>query len=373
MDIIDQLNAVKTGKLSRRAFQKSLLGLGVGIMATPFIPKRAIAQNEQGSLFTWGGYDVSDLYGAYELANGVLPEFAVFGGAEDALTRMRSGFVVDVAHPCNSDLVRWVQSGLFQPVDTSRLSNWDDVMPELVSMEGNAAENGRPWLVPFDWGGTSVTYRTDLVDVEGEESWDILWDERYAGQIGMLASGGDAWWSAAIKAGVAFEDIKSEDAFVRIAKVLRQQRPLVRFYTDDTTTLGQALSSGELVAAMTWNSTAVELQYEEIPVRFAQPKEGALTWVCGLMMHRDAPNPDRAYEIIDSMLSVEAGEFMIGSYGYGHSNRRSFEQFTAEELQALGLSATPADILNAGHFMIPQEQDWESRMNETYEMIKAGF
>lgn len=373
MDVIDQLNAVKRGKLSRRAFQRSLLGLGIGVMATPFMPSRAMAEGEQGTLFTWGGYDVPDLFGAYEAKNGALPNFAVFGGAEDALTRLRGGFVADVVHPCNADLVRWVDSGYFQPIDTTRLSNWGDVMPELASMEGNNAESGTPWMVPFDWGGTSVTYRTDLVELEGEESWDILWDERYAGQIGMLASGGDAWWSAAIKAGVPFDEINSDDAFERISAVLRAQRPLVRVYTDDVTTLGQALSSGELVAAMTWNSTAVELQYEEIPVRFAQPKEGALTWVCGLMMHRDAPNPERAYEIIDAMLSVEAGEFMIGAYGYGHSNRKSFETFTDEELQVLGLSANPTEILDAGHFSIPQGQEWESRMNETYELIKAGF
>jgi spermidine/putrescine transport system substrate-binding protein len=128
-----------------------------------------------------------------------------------------------------------------------------------------------------------------------------------------------------------------------------------------------------MAAAMTWNSSAVLLASEGIPVRFAQPKEGTLTWVCGLMVHKDAPNLDRAYQIIDSLLSVEAGKFMINDYGYGHSNARSFDAFDAETLVSLGLSKNPADILDKGHFMIPQTQEWETRMNETFEMIKAGF
>jgi len=373
MDVLDHLDAVKRGTLSRRAFQRSLLGFGIGALATPFAAGRGMAQQAQGSIFTWGGYDLPEFYPSYIAANGAPPDFAVFDGTESALTRMRSGFVVDVAHPCSSDVMRWAASGLFQPIDTSRLSNWGDVIPELVNLEGNKADNGMPWLAPFDWGSTSVTYRTDLVELEGEESWDILWDARYGGKIGMFGSGGDAWWSAAIKAGVPFDQIHTDAAFDAIAAVLREQRPLVRVYTDDTATIGQALSSGELVAAMTWNSTAVELQAEDIPVKFAKPKEGALTWVCGLMLHRDAPNPDRAYEIIDAMLSVDAGKFMIGAYGYGHSNSKAFEAFTTEELEATGLSATPSDILGAGHFSTPQNQEWESRMNETYEMIKAGF
>lgn len=374
MDVLDHLNAVRTGQLSRRAFNRSLLALGVGVVTTPLaLPRSAAAAGDPGVFFTWGGYDIPELFGAYEAKNGGLPEFAIFGGTEEALTKMRGGYVVDVAHPCNAGLTRWVASGLFQPVDTSRLSNWADVMPELVALEGNDAGNGLPWLVPFDWGQTSVTYRTDLFDLQGEESWDMLWDERYAGQLGSLASGGDAWWCGAIKAGVPLDQIDTEEAFEKIAAVMREQRPLIRTYTDDTTTLEQALSSGEMVAAMTWNASAVLLQSEGIPVRFAQPKEGALTWVCGVMIHKDAPNLDRAYDIIDSLLSVEAGKFMIGDYGYGHSNARSFDEFDADTLAGLGLSKNPSDILNAGHFQIPQSQEWETRMNELFETIKAGF
>ncbi|MEO1471758.1 MAG: extracellular solute-binding protein, partial [Pseudomonadota bacterium] len=146
-----------------------------------------------------------------------------------------------------------------------------------------------------------------------------------------------------------------------------------RVYTDDTTTLEQALASGEMAAAMTWNASAVLLQSEGVPVRFAKPREGQLTWVCGVMVHKDAPNLERTYEMIDALLSVESGKFMINDYGYGHSNRKSFEHFDEETLVGLGLSKNPADILGAGHFMIPQDQDWETRMNETFEMIKAGF
>ncbi|MFX0540475.1 ABC transporter substrate-binding protein [Roseovarius sp. S4756] len=374
MDVVDHLSAVKRGKLSRRAFNRILMGAGIGVIATPLTSRRALAQDgAQGTIFTWGGYDIPELYTNYEADNGTLPNFAIFGGTEEALTKMRAGFTPDVAHPCYSGVKRWADTGMFQPVDTSRLSNWGDVIPSLVKLDGNMAENGNPWLVPFDWGGTSVTYRTDLFELEGEESWDMLWDQRYAGQLGSLASGGDAWWCGAIKAGVDFDDIATDEGFEKVAAVMREQRPLIRVYTDDTTTLEQALASGEMVASMTWASSAVTLASEGVPVKFAQPKEGALTWVCGLMMHKDAPNPDKAYEIIDSLLSVEAGKFMINDYGYGHSNARSFDQFDEEQLTALGLSKNPEEILSAGHFQHQQSQEWETKMNETFEMIKAGF
>ncbi len=374
MDVVDQLGAVREGKLSRRKFTKGLLAAGVAMATVPATSRRAMAAAEdQATYFTWGGYDIPELFVPYQAKHGELPNFSIFGGSEEALTKMRGGFVVDVSHPCNSGMPRWVQTGLFQPIETSRLSNWGDMMPELVALPGNDADGGNVWMAPFDWGQTSVTYRTDLFEVDGEESWDMLWDPRYAGRLGSLASGGDAWWCGAIKAGVDFKDIATDGAFEAIAAEMRAQRPLIRTYTDDTTTLEQALSSGEMVAAMTWNSSAVLLQSEGVPVKFAKPKEGALTWVCGLMIHKDAPNIDSAYDVIDSLLSVESGKFMINDYGYGHSNAKSFDAFDEETLASLGLSKNPAEILEAGHFQVPQSQDWETRMNELFEQIKAGF
>jgi spermidine/putrescine transport system substrate-binding protein len=373
MDVVDQLGAVREGKLSRRNFTKGLLAAGVALTTVPMTSRKAMASGEQATYFTWGGYDIPELFQDYQAKNGELPNFSTFGGSEEALTKMRGGFVVDVSHPCNQALPRWVASGLFQPIDPSRLSNWGDVIPSLINLEGNDASDGKVWMSPFDWGQTSVTYRTDLFELEGEESWDMLWDKRYANRLGSLASGADAWWCGAIKAGVDFANIDSDEAFEAIAAVMREQRPLIRTYTDDTTTLEQALASGEMVAAMTWNSSATLLKAEGVPVAFAAPKEGALTWACGVMIHKDAPNLDRAYDVIDSLLSTDTGKFMINDYGYGHSNLKSFDSFDAETLAGLGLSKNPDDILSAGHFQVPQTQEWETKMNTMFEEIKAGF
>ena len=374
MDINKQLDALRSGHLSRRDFNKMLSAAGVSLVAMPVASKMAAAAAaDQATFFTWGGYDVAEAYGPYIAKHGEPPNFAVFGGSEEGLTKMLAGYVVDVAHPCNADIPRWVASGLFQPLDTSKLSNWPNIMPELWNLEGNVVD-GKPYMAPWDWGRTSITYRTDLVDLQGkEESWGILWDERYKGRLGMLASGGDSWWCGAIYAGVDFKDIASEEGFKKVAAIMRKQRPLIRTYTDDTTSLEQALASGELVAAMTWDASAVKLKGEGIPVKFANPKEGALTWVCGVMMHKDAPHPDKAYDVIDALLSTESGKWLIGENGYGHSNAKSFGLFSDDELAALGLSRNPADILSAGKFQIPPTQEFDDAMNKEFEKIKAGF
>ena len=361
-----------SGTLSRRRFTQMLGAAGVSMVMAP--QSAMAAAKDQATFFTWGGYDNPDLFAPYIKKHGEPPNLATFGGSEEALTKMRAGYVVDVSHPCNQGIPRWVATGLFQPLDTSKLSNWGDMIPELTQLEGASTADGKPYFAPFDWGQTSVTYRTDLVELkDGQESWDLLWDERYKGRVAVLASGGDTWWCAAILAGVDFKDIATDDGFKKVAALLRKQRPLIRLYTDDETTLEQALASGELVAAMTWNSSPVKLKNEGVPVKFANPKEGALTWVCGMMMHKDAPHPDKAHDVINSLLSKETGMYLIDEEGYGHSNKEAFAATPDKRLAELGLTRNPQDILGAGKFQVPQSQEFETKMNQEFEQIKAGF
>ena len=372
ISINELTDKLQSGTLSRRRFNQMLAAAGVSMVMAP--PNVLAAAKDQATYFTWGGYDIPELFGPYIKKHGEPPNFATFGGSEEGLTKMRAGYVVDVSHPCNQGIPRWVATGLFQTLDTSKLSNWGDMIPELTQLEGASAADGKPYFAPFDWGQTSITYRTDLVELkDGQESWDILWDERYKGRIGVLSSAGDTWWCAAILAGVDFKDIATDAGFKKVAALLRKQRPLIRLYTDDTTTLQQALASGELVAAMTWNESPVVLKKDGVPVKFANPKEGALTWVCGMMMHKDAPHPDKAHDVIDSLISKEVGMYLIDENGYGHSNKLAFAAMTDKRLAELGLSRTPADILGAGKFQIPQSQEFETKMNQEFEQIMAGF
>ncbi|MEM7564794.1 MAG: extracellular solute-binding protein [Pseudomonadota bacterium] len=370
-EVIDQL---KSGEMSRRDFSKVLAAAGICAVTTSTMPGRAqAAASDQPTYFTWGGWNDPYYHPTFVADNGEPPNFASYASSEEGFTKMRAGFVVDVAHPCNVEIPRWIASGLFQPLDTSLLSNWDDLIPNLWQLEGNVVD-GKPYFAPMDWGQTSITYRTDLVDWEGEEhSWGLLWDERYKGKIGSLGSAGDVWWCAAIFAGVDFKDIAKPENLEKVANLLRQQRPLIRMYSDDVTSLQQALASGELVAAMTWNDTPLALRTDGVPVDFAKPKEGALTWVCGLMMHAKAPKPDKAHELIDSLLSVERGVMMITEEGYGHSNSKAMAAVDDKQLADLGLIRDAAKLLNDGQFMIPQEFEFDTKSNEMFEMIKAGF
>jgi len=365
------ISQARDGNLSRRQFSKLLGATGVSLFAMPVFTSPSRAADEQAFYFTWGGYDVPELLEQYKAKHGVYPDMAPFASTSEALTKVQAGFAVDVLHPCNTNMGSWIDAGVVQPLDTSKLSNWNDMIPSLQQI---GAANGKHYFAAMDWGQNSITYRTDLVDLKGEEeSWGILWDERYAGRIGILSNEGDTWWCAAIYAGIPFEEIEKEENIEKVAALLREQQPKVLAYYDDVTDMEQSLASGELVAAMTWNETPTRLKKEGVPVKFANPKEGALTWVCGATIHADATHVDKAHDVVDSLISPESGRFLIDEYGYGHSNLKAFDMVSEARLGELGLTRNPNEMLQSGKFQTEQTVEFQSKIAALFSEIKAGF
>ncbi|MEM7119724.1 MAG: extracellular solute-binding protein [Pseudomonadota bacterium] len=384
MDIKEFRSRIDNCDLTRRQATGALAAAGVGMMTMTFGPGGARAQDslpidDSLYVFDWGGYEYPEFYVPYAEKYGATPAYSLFGEEEEALQKLRSGFRADVAHPCTYSTRRWRDAGVIRPIDTSRLSNYADVFPSLTDLPGSIGEDGNTYFIPADWGNSSVLFRPDLapeyVDTADQknESWAILFDEKYAGRLGIFDSvdGVMAVVGSVIGAENVFDMTDEELAEAEV--LLRKQREILRFYWTDQSSVEQALASGELVASYAWNSAVVELKNQGVDVVYMNPKEGIWTWVCGLTLLVDGPgDEDRAYEFIDAWMSPASGKNLIEMYGYGHSNEKSFELVDPATLADLGIS-DPATMMASSRFFGEIEPDVREKYINMFDEIKAGF
>jgi len=366
METKELLQRMADRTLSRRRFNRALASAGLAMATVPLAPRLLRAQ-EQATFFTWSGYDDPGFFPGYVEKHGANPNMPIFSDEEEAFQKLRAGFTVDVAHPCSGRIERWRSAGLLQPIDTARLSNWPDVFEPLKKLPGATAE-GKQWFVPVDWGNTSVLYRTDLVEVS-EDSWTLLWDERYAGRLSIGEDITDTAVIAGLVAGAKDPHAMTDDEIAKVRELLLKQKPLLRFYWSDTTALEQAVATGEVVATSSWNSSASQLRQQGIPVRYMKPREGILTWCCGLVLSKDAPQPDLAYDLIDALIDPRAGEWLI-NYGYGHSNRKTFELVSEDLLADRGFPKDPVQHLQDGVFS--KDNKRLDELQRMFEEVKAS-
>jgi spermidine/putrescine transport system substrate-binding protein len=340
------LERMAEGRLSRRAFHRVLASAGVALATVPLTARTPRAADKL-VFFTWSGYDQDGFMPGYAAKHGALPDMPLFAEEQEALTKLQAGFAVDVAHPCNNRVPIWRDAGVIEPLDTSRVAGWNDLFESLRTLKGTVGEDGQHWFVPVDWGLTALLYRTDLV--EGPvDSWELLWDPRHAGKLSISDGMADTGLIVATLLKVADPNRMTPDDLQRIKAKLLEQKPLLRFYWNDQTTMEQALASGEIVAASAWNGSAALLQDQGVPVAFVAPKEGALAYCCGLVLAKGGGRRDEAYDLMSAMTSPEAGKWLIETYGYGHSNRKAFDMVDEAMLKKRGLPRDPQAMLASG-------------------------
>ena len=384
MDIQEFRSRIDNCDLTRRQATSALAAAGVGMATMTFGPGGARAQDalpidDSLHVFDWGGYELPEFYVPFVDKYDATPAYTLFGEEEEALQKLRAGFYPDVAHPCTYSTRRWRDAGVIRPIDPSRLSNWSNVFPSLKDLPGSIGEDGNTYFIPADWGNSSVLFRPDLapeyVDTPDQknESWAILFDEKYAGRLGIFDSvdGVMAVVGSVIGAENVFDMTEEELAEAQV--LLKKQREILRYYWTDQTSVEQGLASGELVASYAWNSAVVELKNQGVNVTYMNPKEGIWTWVCGLTLGVEGPGDEnKAYEFIDAWISPASGKNLIEMYGYGHSNEESFALVDTATLEDLGIS-DPATMMANSRFFGEIEPDVREKYINMFDEIKAGF
>jgi spermidine/putrescine-binding protein len=362
---------MKDSRMDRRTALRALASVGVGVATIPLVPRLA-AGADNLSVYTWSGYDDPKLFASYMKKHDMQPNFTFFGDTSEAFNKIQAGYKVDIAHPCADDMTRWRGADIVKPFDQSRLEHLDEYWPELMNLPGTVSDDGKQrFFIPFDWGNSSVIYRTDKVEVK-EPSWRILYDDdRYKGKVAMYDSGPPAVEIAGAILGA--KDIFSmTDAEVAEAtKLLRKQRENVKYYWSDNSTVEQGLSSGELVAAYAWNDSVRRLKQQGLPVAYMDPKEGMRTWVCGLVLPKGSGNEDLVYDFINSFTSKETGVVMLEEFGTGPVNKKAFDLVSKETLDSLGLD-DPSSMMKRTVFLRAVDAAHEQKYNEVFNTVKAG-
>ncbi|MBT7646413.1 MAG: hypothetical protein HN768_05090, partial [Rhodospirillaceae bacterium] len=243
--------------LSRRDALTAMAAAGItGVSCSGFA--RADDDDDALTAMVWDGYGDGAFHGAYLESHGVSPVFEPMADEATALAKLRAGYAGAIAQPCAYSVGNWVDAGVLKPIETNRLSHWEDLWKPLRRLP-RQLNDGRIWFVPVDWGAGSVLYRTDMLP-DPDPSWWLLYDDDLAGRIAMQRSPDAALGCAALAAGVSDPWAMTPDEQTVVQRLVRKQSSLVRSFWRDPLEAEQGLRSGDLVASYGWNDMYARLK-----------------------------------------------------------------------------------------------------------------
>jgi spermidine/putrescine-binding protein len=378
-------------RLGRGDFIKlGALAAGTGVLAAcgaegaeepaaqqPKAEQRPPIGQEPGNLevFEWAGYE----YPAYGGKGGPLqsyvdqygkPKFTFLTSDDHALGKVRAGYRPDLVHPCVDYLQNWIEMGVVQPWDTSLLTNFKDLEPDL--QKGGQIE-GQQYFIPADWGFSSPLYRADKVEPAGEESWTLFYDDRYKGKI--------SWWDSPLENfviwgyvnGVADPWDMSDQELDEARDFLVSKKNLVRNFWSSQTDLDADIAAGNIWIAYAWGGSWKAAKDAGLDVVYSEPKEGRLAWNCGFVLMEDTENFRHAHEFVNAWSSPESAAWIIPNYAYGHANTTvPLSDVPKDMIEVFKLDDPTARQEPNAHYAKPVPSDRRAAYAQRWDEVKAA-
>lgn len=350
---------------------KWVRGLVMVVLVMVLIP--SVMAQDSINVFDWAGYDLEGFWAPFAEANpGVQVNFSYITEDSEALAKMQSGFETDVLHPCWH--LPYVDAGLVQPIDTSRLANWSAI-PEVLTQKGNV--DGEQYFIPQVWGYSSMIVREDLVE-EVPTSWADLWDPQYAGKIAIYDSGEVAFVMTALALGIEDPFNTTAEEQEQIQAKLSELRPNLLAYLVDPAEMEQLLVSGDIwIMAGGWNSTylavskALAESNPDAKLTYVAPEEGRMGWLCGYGISANAQNVDLAYAYIDALISPESQAYLIDTFGFGGGNMEALPLANQETVSLLQLDQI--DVLSDTIFLLDVTPEMQQAYADIWDAVKSGM
>lgn len=306
-----------------------------------------ISDGSEGSLDTIKAFEqwYKEEYGEKVKVN-----YSTFASNEDMYAKLSGGAVsYDVVIPSDYMISRMREEGMLLELDLANIPNRQNINPQFSGLYYDPDDL---YSVPYSYGIVGVIYDANVVDEADTGTWDLLWNEKYSGDILQFNNSRDGFATAQYRLGL---DVNSTDTSTwdKALEEMKRQSPLVKSYVMDE--IYNMLESGEASIGVYYAGdyfTMVDSQADTVDLCFYYP-EPTNYFVDAMCIPSCCRDKELAEIFINYMLSEEPAIANAEYIYYASPNSLVYE---SEEYQD-DLGEETIEIL------YPEMDDFSERYN----------
>jgi spermidine/putrescine transport system substrate-binding protein len=329
---------------------------------------------EKLRLLTWADYAPADVIQQFTKETGIEVEVTLSNN-EEIISKLRAtgGSGYDLAQP-SQDRITGVQREfrLYRPFDMTKVKV-EQFRPEILEITRKSTTlDGKQYGLPYLWGAEGLVVNTkrakvadygDLCrpDLKGRTSMRL---RRPTLMAFAFASGKDPF--------ALYGDPKAYNALMdSVGKTLSACASNVRFFFDNKDQLLNGMRSGELFAAMMWDTGGWTLNRENPDIQFIVPKSGALGWLDTFALPARGKNDAAAYAWINFTMRPDVAARITKKVG-NWTAARGTENLVDPKFKAQYTASFPKGGFEGIRWYPPIPPGLEENEGRILDRIKAG-
>ncbi len=257
------------------------------------------------NVFNWGEYisDGSegslDVVAAFEKVTGIKVNYVTYESNEAMYAKIKSGAVAyDVIIPSDYMIERMKKEGLLQKIDLTKISNYKYIDDQY---KGLYFDENEEYTVPYNVGMVGLIYNSKMVSGD-PDSWSIMWDEKYKGNILTFNNSRDAFATAQFLLGIDINTTDKSD-WDKAAEKLTEQNSVLQGRVMDE--VFSKMEGGNAAIATYYAGDYLTMAENNPDLKFVYPKEGTNIFVDSMCIPASSKNVEAAQMFINFMLDPE--------------------------------------------------------------------
>jgi len=230
--------------------------------------------------------------------------YSTYSSNEDMYAKISSGAAnYDIVIPSDYMIGRMIEEGLLRELDLANIPNVEYI--DLSLMFGDEMPYYDPtnsYSVPYTYGTVGIIYNTTMVDEADLGTWDIMWNEKYAGNVLQFNNSRDAFATALFKLGYSV-NTENEQEWRDALALLMSQKSIVQGYVMDE--IFNKMENGSAAIAPYYAGDFFTMYGDNEDLGFCYPEEGTNVFVDAMCVPASSQNPEIAERYINFMLSKE--------------------------------------------------------------------
>ncbi len=308
-------------------------------------------------LFNWGDYTSPELLTKFEAETGIKVTVTDYDSNDTALAKVEAGgHGFDLVVPSANFVPIWVEKGLVQELDLSKLSNHANIAPEWRDV---AFDPGRKFSVPWQWGLTGIAVNETAYSGDINTSAIFLDPPpELEGKVNVSPEMNDVIAMATMYVG---GDICTEDKEVlkKVRDLLMAAKP--KWLSMDYG-MTEKMAANDVMASVYWNGAIFRSRLQNPAVKFGYPKEGFPLFMDSVALLSDAQNVEEAYQFMNFIMVPENAALISAFARYANGITGS-EEFMPADMKDAPEIVIPAEFADKGQFLLacsPTAQEYNT-------------
>jgi spermidine/putrescine-binding protein len=271
------------------------------------------------NVLNWGDYIDPQLLRQFEDETGIAVKYTTMTSNEEMLVKLASADnIYDVCFPSDYLIEKLAADDLLYPINKANIPNLSNIDSRFLNL---SFDPDNTYSVPYMWGTVGILYNKTMVS-DPVDSWNILWDEKYAGQILMYDSMRDTIGITLKKLGYDI-NTRNEADILAAQEALIAQKPLVRAYlTDD---IKMELINGSAAMGVVYSGDAVYCISENPDLAYVVPKEGSNVWFDNIIVPKTSQHTAEAEQFINFLCDAKVAAQNSDYIGFSTPNAEALK------------------------------------------------